>query len=228
MLSQLVQIKWLLAVFVGFLVVRAAFRVWWEFKGSGGMDALLSNHSGFAARAQALLDQGRHADLVALAQERCAQCPGDALAFWCHATAAYRVGKIADAIVSLRKTQELQPDWGATHVRPFIEAIEAQGVASARSAGLYVVPTAAPNRVDLLAHLDWQRQRWRARARSRMAAPAHLMQCGRDGGLAASVWPPASRRETIRSRFRAMAWVVFVIATFWACSPAFADSPLNE
>ena len=143
-LGQLVQIKWLLAVFVVLLTVRAALRTWSEFRASGGKEALLSNHSGFAARAQALLDQGRHAELVALAQQRCNQFPGDALAFWYHATAAYRVGGAADALTSLRKAQELQPDWSATHLRPFIEAIEAEGVTFTRSAELYVVAPNAP------------------------------------------------------------------------------------
>src|SRR5947209_1388408 len=139
--AQLLQIKWLLAVFVSVVIVRQLLRACWEFRRSGGIDAL-SKDIGFPHRLQALLERGKNDDALALAQKRCREYPGDALAFWFHATAAYRVGKLSEAVASLRRAQELQPDWGSTHVRPFIEAIEAGGTPP--KAELYVVnPLAA-------------------------------------------------------------------------------------
>jgi hypothetical protein len=126
-LAQLVQIKWLLVAFVAIALLRVGFQTWWKIKSSGGFDAMMSDEREFPEHAHLLLDQGKHAELLALAQSRATQFPGDALAFWYHATAAYRLGNRAEALASLRKVQNLQPDWVSTHVRPFIEEIEIQG-----------------------------------------------------------------------------------------------------
>jgi hypothetical protein len=148
-LAQLVQIKWLLVVFVAISVLRVGFQTWWKIKSSGGFDAIMSDEAEFPERAHSLMDQGKHAELLALAHNRTTQFPGDALAFWYHATAAHRLGDRAEALASLRKVQNLQPDWVSTHVRPFIEEIELHGVPPQPAPVLRAIVPSVPTSQDV-------------------------------------------------------------------------------
>jgi len=148
-LAQLVQIKWLLVAFVVVLILRVCFRTWSEVRASGGLDAMFSDRNEFAERARTFLEQGRHSEALELAQNRIKRFPGDALAFWYHATAAHRLGNLAEALASLRKAQDLQPDWSASHVRPFIEAIESQGLVAVPKVELNVITPSVLNSQDV-------------------------------------------------------------------------------
>ena len=150
-LSQLVQIKWLVVLFVIVGLLLAMLRAWMSLNSSGGFAAAFSDRSDFPERARTLMDAAQDIELLALAEKRTKQFPGDALAFWYHATAAYRLGKRAEAIASLRKAEFLQPQWGAAHVRPFIEAIESQGPVTAN---LYAITPSVPGSQDVPSNHD--------------------------------------------------------------------------
>lgn len=120
-LAQLGQIKWLLVVFVAVALVLAILRTWADMRRLGGARRLV--RESFAERARTLLDEGSHAELLALARSRYEEAPGDASAYWYHAMAAYRAGDTATALQSIRKAGELQPDWRESHVDPFVRAV---------------------------------------------------------------------------------------------------------
>ena len=121
-LSQLVQIKWLMVALVVGVLLLAGVRTWIDVRRSGGPRELLRRS--FADRARSLHEEGRAAELLVLARARCADVPADAYAFWYHAHAAHRLGDIQTALQSIRKVGELQPDWREDYVNPFIRAID--------------------------------------------------------------------------------------------------------
>jgi tetratricopeptide (TPR) repeat protein len=138
-LVQLVQIKWLLVAFVAIVVFRACLSAWTEIMKLGGFHPAKLLRSSFLEEARGLLEAGENAKALIVAEHRIKQAPGDAYGFWFHATAAYRVGNMPAALRSLRKVAELQPDWGITHVQPFIQAIEAQTSPHGQKADLRVL-----------------------------------------------------------------------------------------
>ena len=122
-LSQLTQLKWLLASLVGLMLLIAAIRVLDLIRKAGGVDRIIPDD--FAGRAHALLNDSRYSELLELARMRIDERPGDVYAYWYHAMAAYRLGDIDTSLRSMRKTGELQPDWRESHVDPFIQALTA-------------------------------------------------------------------------------------------------------
>ena len=92
----------------------------------GGFHPSKLLRSSFLEETRGHLEAGENAKALTVAEHRIKEAPGDAYGFWFHATAAYRLGNLPAALRSLRKVAELQPDWGITHVQPFIQAIEAQ------------------------------------------------------------------------------------------------------
>jgi hypothetical protein len=103
------------------IAIRTVVRTWVEIRKSGGTSALI--RLGFEQEAQQLLETGRSDELLALAKSRCAEAPGNALAHWYYAMAAYRLGDLAHAVQVMRKVGELQPDWRQSHVDPFVDAV---------------------------------------------------------------------------------------------------------
>jgi hypothetical protein len=122
LLSQLVQIKWLVVALVVGVLFLTGIRTWIDVRRSGGPRELL--RQSFADRARSLLEEGRAAELLALARVRCTDVPADAYAYWYHAHAAHRLGDIPTALQSIRKVGELQPEWREAYVEPFIRAID--------------------------------------------------------------------------------------------------------
>jgi hypothetical protein len=125
-LDQLVQIKWLIAVLAIGVLFLSGIRTWVEVRRTGGPRELLRR--GFVARAQSLLEQGRAAELLTLARDRCSDLPGDPYGFWYQAHAAHRIGDIATALQSMETVGQLQPDWRESHVEPFIRALESDSL----------------------------------------------------------------------------------------------------
>ncbi len=122
-LRELVQIKWWMAALVIGLLTLTVIRTWIDVRRSGGPSEVLRRS--FANRAKSLLEAGRAAELLKLAENRVEAAPGDAFAFWYLAQAAYRLGDTAAALKSIQKVGELQPDWREAHVDPFIRALGA-------------------------------------------------------------------------------------------------------
>jgi tetratricopeptide (TPR) repeat protein len=145
-LQQLTQIKWLLVGFLAVVVFRVCVAIWTEVMKLGGFHPSKLLRSSFLEEARGLLEAGENAKALLVAERRIEEAPGDAHGFWFHATAAYRVGNMPAALRSLRKVAELQPDWGITHVQPFIQAIEAQTSPHGQKADLRVLtPNPASN-----------------------------------------------------------------------------------
>lgn len=120
-LSQLLQIKWLLVAIAIVAVLGAVSRIRMEYMRSGGAERMLRDR--FSARAYRLLDAAKHQELLELSKSRCIEFPGDATAYWYHALAAHRLGDSATALASMHKVGELQPDWREGYVLPFIRSI---------------------------------------------------------------------------------------------------------
>jgi len=118
-LAELKTIKWLLigivvalayiALFVSAFVINAIRVSRLHLKGS------------FSDHGKALLDQGKHNELIELCDARLQEFPGDATAYWLVAQAYHRTGNLRRALVSFKKVHELQPDY---NVGPMIEIIE--------------------------------------------------------------------------------------------------------
>jgi hypothetical protein len=144
---QLVQIKWLLMIFVGVALLRVGIAMWWDVKSRGGIVAVFQPRD-FPVHASTLLEQNKNEECLQLAQSRIIQFPGDALAFWFKAHAAYRLGKHAEALASIRKVEDLRPDWVSTHVRPFIDYLESQGPRRPASELHVVTPSTPPNPIQ--------------------------------------------------------------------------------
>src|SRR4051794_10897896 len=104
-LNQLVQIKWLLVVFVGVVLVNVAARTWLESNRRN------LGQSSFRRNAQDLLEEAKYRDLLSVAAARCREAPGDMYAFWYHAYAAHGMGDVVTAKQSMRRVGELAPDW---------------------------------------------------------------------------------------------------------------------
>ena len=86
-LSQIVQIKWLMVALVVVVFAFAALRTLAEIRRLGGMNRLVRESFADSARR---LEDGRHEDLLTLSVSRFQEAPGDGLAYWYHAMAAYR------------------------------------------------------------------------------------------------------------------------------------------
>lgn len=122
-LNQLIWIKWLLVTVVIVIAIGAIAFV--------GMVRIFSKPpeqvglgGSFPTRARALLDQGKPEEVISLADERVLKFPADGQAYWYLGQACYRVGDLNRALVNLRKTQDLQPDWENSYTGPLIRAIE--------------------------------------------------------------------------------------------------------
>ena len=122
-LAELVQIKWLLVAITMVAVLGAAFRIRMEYRRSGGPHRLLRDH--FTTEAYQLLDEAKHQELLELSKSRCTEFPGDATAYWYHALAAHRLGDRTTALASIKRVEELQPDWREGTVLPFIRGMTA-------------------------------------------------------------------------------------------------------
>lgn len=96
--------------------------------GSGGMS--------FPDHAKMLLDQGKGGELIALAEERISDYPGDGQAHWWLGKACYQAGDLERALGCMLKVQDLQPDWDLSHTAPFIEAIKKKLVGNSSESGL--------------------------------------------------------------------------------------------
>ncbi len=124
-LTQLVWIKWLLIVVTLAAIAVAGVFVWI------GMSMVhlpkeMQSKISFHEQAKVLLDSGKPEEVLALAEERATRFPADAYVHWFTAQASYRLGNFPHALVALKKTQELQPDWEETYTRPLVRFIEAK------------------------------------------------------------------------------------------------------
>ncbi|HZR01947.1 MAG TPA: hypothetical protein VFA81_02090 [Burkholderiales bacterium] len=124
-LSQLIQIKWLLVVFVGIALVNAIARTSLEFSRTRSLRTL--GQPSFKRSAQSLLENAQWKDLLVLADARCREAPGDAYGFWYRAYAAHALGDVAGALSSMQRVGELAPDWRESYVDPFIRALGTPG-----------------------------------------------------------------------------------------------------
>ena len=122
-LNQLIWIKWLfvtvvVAIALGAVVLTVLMRAFSK------IPEQIKNEVSFQDRAKALLDQGKPEEVITLAEERVLKFPGDSQAHWFLGQACYRVGDLHRALICLRTTQELQPDWESTYTGPLIRVIE--------------------------------------------------------------------------------------------------------
>jgi hypothetical protein len=77
----------------------------------------------FADQAKRLLDKERFEELMDMCRKHIDEYPGDAHGYWFQGQADFRRGNLRHALVSLRKVEQLQPDWDA-NTRPLIDVIE--------------------------------------------------------------------------------------------------------
>jgi cytochrome c-type biogenesis protein CcmH/NrfG len=145
-LNQLVQIKWALfaiAVCVVLFTVVGSVFLW----SMAELPEILKGRLSFSDRAKKLLDQSKLDELIDLCRKHIDEFPGDAHGYWFQGQADFRKGNLRHALVSLRKVEELQPDWDAAHTRPLIELIEKRlsEPGEKRDLRVVVTPNSQPN-----------------------------------------------------------------------------------
>ena len=143
-LPHLVVIKWALVVIAACLIVITvgAFSVSWSLT---ALPDLMKGRVSFADQAKKLLDQGKLDELIDLCRKHIDEFPGDAHGYWFQGQADFRKGNLRHALVSLRKVEELQPDWDAVHTAPLIQVIETRLADSGEKRELKVVtPSVSP------------------------------------------------------------------------------------
>ena len=122
-LNQLIWIKWLLVtVVVAFAVGAAALAV--LVRAFSKIPEQIRSDVSFPDRARALLDEGKPEEVISLAEKRISKFPADGHAYWYLGQACYRIGELHRALICVRKTQELQPEWENSYTAPLIRAIE--------------------------------------------------------------------------------------------------------
>lgn len=123
MLSQLIWIKWLLvtvvvAITIGAVAIAVLVRAFSK------IPEQMKSDVSFPDRAKSLLDQGKPEEVISLAEEQVLKFPADSHAHWYLGQACYRIGDFQRALICLRKTQALQPDWESSYTGPLIRVIE--------------------------------------------------------------------------------------------------------
>ena len=78
----------------------------------------------FSDKANELLEQGKEQALLELSSEREKTHPKDPNVFWYRAKAQYQMNQYTEALISLRKTEDLAPTWHDESTQPFIKGIE--------------------------------------------------------------------------------------------------------
>ena len=122
-LNQLIWIKWLLATVVVTFAVGAVALALLARMLSKIPEQIRSDVS-FPDRAKALLDEGKPEEVIGLAEKRISKFPADGYAHWYLGQACYRIGDLRRALICLRKTQDLQPEWESSYTGPLILVIE--------------------------------------------------------------------------------------------------------
>ena len=84
------------------------------------------NETTFGDKALDLLEQGKEQDVLDLSLQRERTHPKDPNVFWYRAKAQYQLGQYKEALIALRKTEELAPTWYEESTQPLIKAIERQ------------------------------------------------------------------------------------------------------
>ena len=82
------------------------------------------NENTFGDKARELLEQGKEGDVLELSSEREKTHPKDPNVFWYRAKAQYQMSQYAEALTSLRKTEDLAPTWHDESTEPFKKGIE--------------------------------------------------------------------------------------------------------
>lgn len=137
-LNQLMWIKWLLIVIVAAIVFGAIgivilARVFVK------LPEQIKGDISFPDRARMLLDQGKPEEVISLSENRISKFPADSHAHWFLGQACYRAGDLRRALMCLRKTQELQPEWESSYTGPLIRAIEERLAEGSSKAELKVI-----------------------------------------------------------------------------------------
>ena len=140
-LTQLVWIKWFLVVIVAALALGSV-AMGIAVRAFAKIPEQMKSDISFPDRARELLDKGKTEEVIGLAEDRISKFPADSQAHWFLGQACYRVGDLRRALICLRKTQELQPDWESTYTGPLIRVIEEKLAKGTPKPGLKVV---APN-----------------------------------------------------------------------------------
>ena len=122
-LKQLRWIKWLMALLALSFAAIAATLGWVSYEMSSTFESA-SQSSNFADRASSLLEQGKEAEVLALAKERESKFPKDAYVHWYRGKAYYQLGQFPEALNAIRQSQELAPAWRPEYTGPLIKAIE--------------------------------------------------------------------------------------------------------
>ena len=122
-LRQLRWIKWLTALLALSLAAIAATFVWlsWEMNSSFERAGSASR---FAERATALLEAGKENEALALCDEHEKKFPNDPYVDWHRGKAYYQLGRLPEALKSMRRAHDHAPHWQAEWTGPYIKAIE--------------------------------------------------------------------------------------------------------
>lgn len=122
-LKQLQWIKWLTALLALSFAGIAGSLVWMTTEVSSSLERS-EDSSRFSDQASALLDEGKAAQVLALAKERESKFPKDPNVHWYRGKAYYQLGQFKEALEAIRRVHEMAPTWRHEHTGPYIKAIE--------------------------------------------------------------------------------------------------------
>ena len=122
-LRQLRWIKWSAVVIaISFAAIAGALTIM-SLNVDEAMEDEVDKNT-FSDRALELLEQGKERDVLELSSEREKTHPKDPNVFWYRAKAQYQMNQYAEALTSLRKTEDFAPTWHDESTQPFIRGIE--------------------------------------------------------------------------------------------------------
>jgi len=133
-LQELMRIRWIATAAVLVVVLLAAVFCFYAIFMFRLRRARSS--SDFYELGNALLLRGEVDSLLSMCEEHLREFPGDASAYWLKANAHYRRREWSQALISYRRTNELQPGWSLATT---IAELEAKVEDSPRGPDLRVV-----------------------------------------------------------------------------------------
>ena len=124
MLRELRWIKWFSGLIAVCFVLIIGLLSWvaWDLSD----DSLAGEEPAvaFSEQVTKLLEAGREAEVLKLADERETRYPKDPYVYWYRGLAQHQLGHLDESLKSIRRAHELTPSWRESVTAPFIKAVE--------------------------------------------------------------------------------------------------------
>ena len=108
---------------LSFASIAAAF-IWMSIEMTSVFDGASACNDCFSNRASRLLDEGKAAEVLTLAEQREKKYPMEPDVHWYRGKAYYQQARYPEALDAIRKVHDMAPTWRDEHTGPYIKAIE--------------------------------------------------------------------------------------------------------